>query len=180
MVRKGIVVVEEGAVRNYRAVAPAELMAKLHGDFEQRRHDAEHVLDGVYAPPERDRIYQVHTPQQVFERARTMIAGAREILLFDLYPEPLALLLPAPETAAAAGIAVAGVAYGEAPRCGFPCVPTPGDRLHERWPGQQVTLIADGEEFMTALLSHDGGKVLHGIWSQSRYLACLQHSGLSS
>jgi hypothetical protein len=61
----------------------------------------------------------------------------------------------------------------------FICVQTVGSALHSRWPGQQVTVIADAREYLMALLSEDGEAVLHGVWSESPYLACMQHNGLS-
>jgi predicted transcriptional regulator len=180
MARKGIVFIEEGETKSYRAVPPSELMAELQRDFDERRVSAQLALDAVYARPERDRIYQVRTPRQVFERGAGMIERAREILLFDLFPEPFALLRPALEAAAASGVTVAGVTYGDVPKVPFTCVCSPGNPLRDRWPGQQVTIIADAEEYVMALLDGEGERVLHGVWSESHYLACMRHDGLAS
>ena len=43
-----------------------------------------------------------------------------------------------------------------------------------------MTIIADGREHLTALLSRDGQHCHHGVWSDSVYLACLHHSGLAA
>jgi sugar-specific transcriptional regulator TrmB len=180
MARKGVVFIDVGGTKNYRALPPSELMAELQQDFDQRRLSAQLALETVYARPERDRIYQLRTARQVFERGQGMIERARGILLFDLFPEPFELLRPALEAAAASGVTVAGVAYGEVPKVPFTCVSSPGDTLRERWPGQQVTIVVDAEEFVIALLDADADTVMHGVWSESRYLACMQHTGLSS
>lgn len=179
MTRKGIVFVDEGDTKTYRASPPSELMRELQEDFDGRRSLAERALESVHAPPDRDRIYQIRTARQVLERAQSMIEDAREIVLFDLFPEPLAVLAPALEAAAASGIVVVGRTYGDATALNLPRVTTPLDAVHP-WPGQQISIIVDAEQYLQALLSADGGEVLHGLWSESRYLACLQHSGLAS
>ena len=110
-----------------------------------------------------------------------MISGAREILLFDLFPEPLAKLAPLLTEAHARGVTVAGLAYGDPPEFSFP-VATACSRafVADRWPGMQLSLVADAREHLVALLSPDGLTARHGVWSDSAYLACLQHSGLAA
>jgi hypothetical protein len=110
-----------------------------------------------------------------------MLDGAREIVLFDLFPEPLRLLTPQLAAAAARGVQVAGIVYSADFPSEFLCVPTHGQaRVPERWPGSQLTLVVDAREFLVALLSEDSAAPLqHGLWSDSLYLSCLQHSGLS-
>ena len=52
-------------------------------------------------------------------------------------------------------------------------------RIPENWPGSQLTLIVDAREFLVALLSDDATQLHHGLWTDSLYLSCLQHSGLA-
>jgi HTH-type transcriptional regulator, sugar sensing transcriptional regulator len=180
MAQKGIVFTDEGETKAWRPAPLQELMGDLQRRFDERRRLAEAALLTVQTPPERDRVYQLRTARQVMDRARALVAGAKDILLFDLYPGPFAALREALMQAAASGVTVAGVAYEPTPDLNFPCVRTVGAALRDRMPGQQVTVIADGREFLMAHLSPDGANVLHGIWSDSAYLACMQHSGLSS
>jgi hypothetical protein len=180
MTRKGIVFVEEGEAKSFRALPPAELMTELQQDFEHRRTSALAALEKVHSQPKSDRIYQLRSAKQAMERAQSMIAAAREIVLFDLHPQPFALLRGPLQSAADAGRTIAGVTYGDPPDVNFICVTTPGVRGREPWPGQQLTVIVDAAEYLIALLTPDGERVIHGIWSESRYLACLEHSGLSS
>jgi HTH-type transcriptional regulator, sugar sensing transcriptional regulator len=180
LTQKGAVLAD-GASKTFRAVPPAELIAGLEAGFERRARAAAHALERVFAPSEDDRIYQLKTPAQVMARARALIGAAREILLFDLFPEPLTELLPALESAAAAGVTLAGVTYGPPPATTFPCVgAAASDFIRDRWPGRQVGVVADAAHYLMALLSHDGGRVLHGVGSDSAYLAALQHSALAT
>jgi hypothetical protein len=180
MHQKGIVFSDDGEARQYRPLPPGELMVELQQDFEQRRGAAQAALNGVYSRPDRDRIYQFNGARQAVERARTVVGGAREMVLFDLFPGPFERLRPALEAAAASGVTVAGVTYGAAPSAPFTCVESAGAGVRDQWPGAQLTVIADAREYVMALLSADGEQLIHGVWSESPYLACLEHAGLSS
>jgi HTH-type transcriptional regulator, sugar sensing transcriptional regulator len=178
---KGAVMVDDGATKVYRATAPAELLTSLQQVFDASRWGAQTALEALHADSEDDRIYQLKTPEQIYKRAQAMIAAAREILLFDLFPEPLAMLETALIEAHDRGVTVAGLVYGAAPSVPFPVVVAGSSAIaFERWPGLQLSLVADGREHLLALLSPDGTAARHGVWSDSVYLACLKHSGLAA
>jgi sugar-specific transcriptional regulator TrmB len=173
-------VVDDSAGKSFRPVPPAELISALERSYESRARAAGIALEQIYQAPEDERIYQLSTAGQALERARAMIAGAREILLFDLFPQPLELLRPDLERAHAQGVRVVGVGYADAGETGFPVVDSRGMAPAERWPGLQLSLVADAREYMVALLSRDTTRLLHGAWSDSAYLAALQHNALAS
>lgn len=181
LAQKGAVLVDETEAKAYRAIAPAELLGALQQGFETRRAEAQAALEALHAPAADDRIYHLKTPLQVYERARAMIARAREIILCDLFPAPLAELAPSLERAAAQGVTVGALVYADPQGLAFPTVLSDSAPFAcARWPGLQLSLVVDAAEHLVALLSPDGTRVLHGIWSDSAYLACLQHSGLSA
>ncbi|NMO15743.1 TrmB family transcriptional regulator [Pyxidicoccus fallax] len=178
---KGAVLVEEGEPRSFRAVPPEEVLTALQRGFEQRKRSAADALRKLHAPAQDDRIYHLKSAAQVMERARTMVSGAKELVLFDLFPPPLTSLAPVLTEASARDVAVAGIVYAEPPRVPFTCVRSQdADFVRERWPGAQLTLVVDAREFLVALLTPDGTGVKQAIWSDSVYLSCLQHSGLSA
>ena len=180
--RKAAVLVDETEPRTWRAARPAELLAVLGGSFAQRQAEAERRLAGLAVAPADDRLYQIADPDQVLERARAMLAGARDIVLFDLFDAPLAALRDDLETTAARGVVVAGLVYG-------PVAPMPGviarrsagaGVARDRWPGAQLSLVVDAAEHLVALMTPAMDGVRRAIWSDSAYLSCLQHSGLSA
>ncbi|MFY1828416.1 TrmB family transcriptional regulator [Myxococcus fulvus] len=178
---KGAVLVEEGEPRSFRPVPPDEVLAALQRGFETRRSEAASALRKLHAPAQDDRIYHLKSTAQVMERARAMIASAAEQVLFDLFPPPFTALAPALTEASARSVAIAGLVYGETPKVPFDCVlSSNADFVRERWPGAQLTLVVDAREFLVALLTPDGTGVKQAIWSDSGYLSCLQHSGLSA
>jgi sugar-specific transcriptional regulator TrmB len=180
LTQKGAVLPDDGEAKTYRAVPPEELLSALRQGFEARRAEARAALDSIQPPPADDRLYHLKTSAQAFEKACSMVAHAREVLLFDLFPEPLAALAPDLAAAAARGVQVAGIVYAPAEDLGFTAILSPAHAFAvRRWPGRQLTLVADAREHLVALLSGDGD-LRHGVWSDSPYLACLQHSGLSA
>lgn len=182
LTQKAAVLVDETEPRTFRAARPAELLAVLGGTFAARQGEAERKLAGLAQPPADDRLYQIGDPAQVLERARTMLAEAREIVLFDLFDAPLKALGPELEACAARGVTVAGLVYGPAePLAGVTLCRAAGAGVaRERWPGLQLSLVVDAAEHLVALMAPGLTGVHRAIWSDSAYLSCLQHSGLSA
>lgn len=182
LTQKAAVLVDETEPRTFRAVRPGELLAMLGGAFEARRAEADRLLTALAQPAADDRLYQIADPAQVLERARAMLAEAREIVLFDLFEAPLAALAPDLVACAARGVTVAGLVYGAAePLDGVMMRRAAGAGIaRERWPGLQLSLVVDAAEHLVALMSPGMTGVKRAIWSDSAYLTCLQHSGLSA
>ena len=181
LTQKGAVLVDDRESKTYRAVAADELLAALQRSFDGRRADAKAALDSLQASVPDDRIYQLSTVAQVYERAAAMIKRAEEIVLFDLFPAPLAKLTPKLVEGHANGVVIAGLSYVSPPALPFTvAISGSAGVVASRWPGQQITLVADAREHLVALLSPDGGAVRHAVWSDSAYLACLKHSGVAA
>jgi sugar-specific transcriptional regulator TrmB len=179
--QKGAVIADDSEGRVYRAVPPAELLEGLERQFETRREQALGMLAAIRTEAEDDRIYHLKSVEQVLARARRMIGDAREILLFDCFPVPFEALREDLAEASARGVRVAGIVYEEAGETAFDTVrspPRPG--IIGRWPGDQLSLVADAAEYLLALLSHDHRQVRHAVWSDGAYLSSLQHNALAS
>ncbi|MGA0604555.1 TrmB family transcriptional regulator [Phenylobacterium sp. VNQ135] len=177
---KGAVLVDDVDGRAWRAVPARELMATLQSRFAQRSRAALDGLEALKPGAGEPRLYALKDADQVLGRARAMIEAATDVLLFDLFPLPFAELEPELRKAQARGVRVAGQIYDavETPLASIRQPTAPAQLAN--WPGQQITLVCDGQEHLTALLSHDGAQRLHGVWTDSAYLACLQHSGLAA
>jgi sugar-specific transcriptional regulator TrmB len=181
LVRKGAAVGSETEPKAYRPVAPAELFAGLRQSFDSGAQQAIAALNAMHAPVAEDRLYGINSVPQALVRAHALIEGAQRIVLFDLFPEPLSMLHEALAAATRRGVTVAGLVYrkpGEAPYTQIMGVSAAFVAQH--WPGQQMSLIADAREVMLVSLAHGGEALLQGLWSDSAYLACLHHSGLSA
>lgn len=181
LTQKGAVLLDEAEAKTYRPIPPADLLAAMETQFSARRAAAVAALTPLYAPSADDRLYQLKSASQVMEAARRLIADAKETLLFDLFPAPLATLRPELEAARQRGVLVAGRTYERPALKETLILAWQGpSALIDRWPGLQVTVIADARAHILALLSPDGQTVLHGVGSDSAYLACVQHSSLAA
>ena len=179
--QKGAVLVDDMDTKTYRAVPPSELIAALSKSFEARAAQAVQSLEELHEPQPDDRLYQLSSVDQVFERASAMIDGAKEIVLFDLFPEPFRRLEGALTRAATRGVTVAGLLYDRAVRAPYLALHASGAQfVLERWPGVQMNVVADASEHLIALLSRDARSVRRAVWSDSDYLACVEHSSRAS
>ena len=181
LAQKGAVLIDGDRAKAYRAVAAGELLAALQGSFDDKKEHARAALDQIGVQAADDRIYQLLTPAQVYERAAAMIAAATNIILFDLFPQPLAMLSPLLAQAAGRGVRTSGLVYETPGPLPFVARLSPAAAfVADRWPGLQLSLVVDAREHMVALLADDGQAVRHAVWSDSAYLACLKHSGLAA
>lgn len=178
--QKGAVLTEDAEAKIWRAAPPAELVSALDAAHARRSAAALDALSRLPAAEADVRLYALRTPEQAYARARAMIAAAREAILFDLSPQPFETLRPDLERAAAQGVTVAGLIYAPSPTSLTTVVSDDAALVTDRWPGQQVTIVADAREQLTALIAPDGHRLIQGVVSDSPFLACLQHSGLSA
>ena len=179
---KGAVLVDDGTSRLCRAIPPEELLGRLERAFAERRANAAEALARLRtAPADDDRVYQMRSAEQVLERARQMLAAAREVVLVDAFPRPLEALAADLEAAAARGVTVAVKAYEPVEIAGVDVFvgPTAAEVLAV-WPGQWVNLVADGHDLLLGLLGTDMREVFQAVWSASAYLSWVYHGGVAS
>lgn len=177
---KGAVWVEEGENRICRAVAPDELLARISRNFEETKARAVAALAEIHQPDGDDRIYQIRSLEAVLERARTMLAGAERIVLADVFPGLAEVLRDDLVGAAERGVEVAVKLYRPEELPGVRVVLEPGGNTPAKWPGVQLSLVADAKEHLLALVDHDLGSVRQAVWSESPFLSCMHHNHVAS
>jgi sugar-specific transcriptional regulator TrmB len=177
---KGAILVDEGASRLCRAVPAEELLAQLERNFQRSRKQAARALAALGGGQEDGRIYQLRSLAQVLERCVQMLDRAEELVVLDVFPQPLEELRASIEQTIARGVKVALHAYQPVVISGAEvfCNPS-GPSIIERWPGQWLNLVVDGQEFLMALLNAEGTGIHQAIWSGSAYVAYLYYAALS-
>src|SRR5262245_8713184 len=150
-------------------------------DLDSRKKRVADALADVPVAEADRRIYELGTRAQVFERARTMLAGARRIALLDLGAGPLGELRDDLIKAARRGVTVAlrTETSAELPGVEVVAIPARGTAAAEPWPGDWLTIVVDGSEHALAVFTEDG-ELHQGVWSNSAFLAWVFHSGLAS
>src|SRR5262245_48381848 len=178
---KGAVLVDEGTSRLCRAVPAEELLAQLERSFLRRRQEAADALASLRAAPEDDRVYQLQSVEQVFERCRRMLGECEQVAVLDVFPKPLQELRDAVEEAARRGVRVVVKAYEPAVFPGVDVVAHPqGRSTLRRWPGQWLNVVTDGREHLIALLTPDARGLHQAVWSGSAYLSWVYHSAVAA
>jgi sugar-specific transcriptional regulator TrmB len=178
---KGAVLVDEGSSRLCRAVPAEELLAQLERSFQRRRQEAANALATLRAAPDDDRVYQLQSVEQVFERCRRMLEGCEQVAILDVFPKPLEELRESVEAAARRGVRVLVKAYEPVVLSGAEVAVHPQGRLTlRRWPGQWLNVVTDGREHLLAFLTSDARGLHQAVWSGSAYLSWVYHSAVGA
>lgn len=181
LLQQGAVLAGDGPTKVYRAVEPDMLLSVVDSRFAESRAAAAAALRGLPRQPFDERVYGIENVDQLIERARAVVAGAEEIILIDMFPAMVAQFESELASAAARGVLVAGLVYDDAEICGATLIRSAlSPELIRRWPGEQLTIVADAHHYVTALLASDLSRLTAAFSSDSPFLACLQHSGLSA
>jgi hypothetical protein len=162
-------------------VPPAELLRQVEKRFTKARTRAAHALRRLERPSGDERIYQLTSREQVFERARAMLRLARVSALCDLFPRMVDELAEDMRTASRRGVHVCAHVYRPARiGAGVQAFLSPaGDRLLERWPGQWLNVVVDAQQSLLVLLDATASRVVQAISTESAYLSVMYFSALS-
>lgn len=182
LAQKGAVIDDGGEPRLFRAVSPEQLIKSLEARLAEQAASARSALTQLEQHTPEDRIYQLRSVDHIWARCEEMIGSAREVILFDMFPQIEAFAAPMLAKAVRRGVTVEGVIYEEPDARPRPYLVTrsrASEDIMRRWPGAETRLVVDASEQLLALLSHDTSKVLHGLWSESIYLSVMQHYALA-
>jgi sugar-specific transcriptional regulator TrmB len=182
LARRGAVLVEDGANRHCRAVPVREFMAQLQESFLVRRRAAEEALDSLELETYDERVYKIESVAQLLERCRRMIGErAERVVTVDAFPRALERIAPDLAKAASSGIAVYVQAYVPTEIKGAHVTVAPrGQEAESYWNSQQLNIVVDGRETLIALLDEGLTQIHQAVWSNSLYLSCLMHAGMTS
>jgi HTH-type transcriptional regulator, sugar sensing transcriptional regulator len=182
LARRGAVLVEDGENRQCRAVPAREFMAHLERTFSERTRATEATLASLQVETHDERVYKVESVPQLLERARQMIAErAERLITVDAFPKALERIAPSLRNAASRGISVYVQSYAPIKIEGAHVIVAPRGREAEAyWNSQQLNLVIDGREALIALLDNEFTQIHQALWSNSLYLSCLLHAGMTS
>ncbi len=177
---KGAVMTDRTGSKLCRAVPPDEVLQHLESAFSERHRQARAALTHLQPAFDDDGVYALSTEIQVYERCRAMLDRAREVVLLDVFPEPLKHVRNDVEACASRGITVTAQVYEEIALEGVETVLNPhGDIVTRRWPGHWLNLVIDGTEFLMSFLADDEREVHQAIWSKSPFLCWAYQSALA-
>ena len=166
--RKGAILVEDGEVRHVRPVAVDELLAQLEAGFRRDRDEAEVALRSLDEPGVDEGVYTLSTADQVFARARTMIAATESDLVIDASPNVIDALESDLAAAMDRGIRVAAFAYGPSGLDDRATVVRHPDSkgVRSRW-ASWILLIVDGSRSLLGFLDESADHVQQAVYTGS-------------
>ncbi len=181
LAQKGAVLFEEGDSKMCRPVPLDELLGKIDREFKERIRIARDTLANAQPQLSDQRIYQLQTPEQVFDRCRAILDAATSVVLVDAFPKPLENLRDDLIRTTSRGVTTGIKAYKAADIPGTTLVHiASGDEVLNRWPCQWLNMVVDGRTYVMALMDAPGQLTLHAVWSESAYLSWVYHSALSN
>jgi HTH-type transcriptional regulator, sugar sensing transcriptional regulator len=178
LLEKGAVLVEDGDPAVYRATPIAELFDQLETELRKQRGAAVRQLSARIPPPD-ERVYRLGSRGQTIQRARRMIASSKRVLLLDLFPNPVSELAAEISAAIERGVKIAGQIYAPARFSGaMLTLRTERDQVLQRWAGDWMNLVVDGQELLISVLERSGNGLHQAMWTRSPYLVWSYHSAL--
>lgn len=179
LLAKGIVIEENSTPQSFRSVPISMLLERLEARFQKMKSLATFELSNLKPAEDDEKVYRLHTVDQVYERFQDMLKRSKKIALLNLFPAALAKLKDDIEATADRGINVLMKLYqpAEIKGCFIGVEPT-GLDVMSRWPGIGANGIVDGQEHLISFLSHDNSRVHDAIWSKNIIISANFHSAL--
>ena len=170
--RKGALVLDDGESKLYRAVPTADLVRQMKVKFEG--HGTRLVEASRQIPTSEldDRIYQLKTPDQIYEKARAILRESRERVLLEISPGPLAELRTVVEETGERGVDVTARLYAPGEIAHARCIHSRhGRELHGYHRPEWLALFVDGTQFLMGYLPLREGQQVRAVFSASLFLS---------
>ena len=179
MTSRGLLLVDDGKPRRYRAVPHQEMLRRLEASYADRVENATRELDSIRPATGDLQVYRITGGAQVVERGLAMLGRARRKVVVDAFPGIFSVISEELVETAARGVEVIAKVYEAVDLPGITAVlDVRGDHIPDKWGIQWLNLVVDGREHLFACLETGGHHVIQAIWTESPYVAFLIHTGL--
>jgi sugar-specific transcriptional regulator TrmB len=181
LVAKQLVITEEGAKKGFRALPWEQMLSRLKQRFQKNQEIVAADLSRIQSLQDDNRVYRLNSSEQVFERCRSVLENARDLVLIDAFPDILPRIAADIDRAAARNVEVRIKSYQAVEIPGARVViDYRGDAVLANWKFQWLIVVADGNEYVQACFEPDGRALIQAIWTSSAFLSWVAHGGLSS
>jgi len=175
----GAVLVEDNKNKQCIAVPPNEFFSQYRLRLKKQTELAEKQLQDLHIDYSNEKSYTIGTPSMVFERFKQMMGRCTTIAVVDAFPKTLEQVKTIIEEATAKGIEVHVEAYSPIEIKGaHVTIAQMGKQSTDHWNSQQLNLVIDGNEHLTALFDNSLEQLKQATWSNNTYLSCMLHAGM--
>jgi len=176
---KGAVLVESNKSKSCKAVPPDEFLALYERNLLEKTKETRSLLQNLDKNSYDEKTYSIDSVPLVFERFRAMMQKVKLIAVIDIFPNALDKVVDSIQSTIDRGVAVyiqvytpieiegAHIAYSEIAK-----------KAISHWKSEQLNLVIDGEEYLTALMNAKLTRTIQANWSNNYYMACTMHAGL--
>ena len=176
---KGAIYIEDGKNRTCSAVPASELLDAMERAFKTNKAKASKRLNQIGKTENTNRVYSLNTPEQVYEKCIALIDASEQSILIDAFDGAIKPLQEHLNRAVTRGVQASMQKYGSQPVQGLRTFNNPaGEQVREKWPGQWLNLVVDGQNFIMAYFSRDLNQVQEALWSSSPYISWIYYSAL--
>lgn len=163
-----------GRSKSFSATPIGELIDNMVIGLRQTGEALETSLRDLGGLPPEEGIYRLQNVPQVYARAQEIIESAKRNLLVDAYQIPLSRVIPAVEKAAVRGVTCLVHAHGNDTSVKG-CEVIESCRVDI--PGEWMVVMADGREYMIAVISPDEKRVYQAVWSRNPFISPCVYQG---
>ncbi len=156
---KGLVhSVRRETTTQYVCVSPDELLHRLRADYEEPIDYLAATLPTLASFEPSSEVLTVTGLDAIRENSRYIVLDARSEIYISIWPEDLQYLAPDLTTAAARGVSIFGMLYGDElpPAAGTWLAHSYREIVSDRIGGRMLTLVADRGEALIAHIPRDG------------------------
>jgi len=178
---KGALLLEDKQKGLCKAVPAHDFFATIEAGLIRKTQEAKRTFTPASKAIYDEKSYQIQSLELVLEKCRQMLQHCQKIVVIDIFPQPLAYLLPEIQACVQRGIEVYLQVYEPIVIPGAQVAfPQFYPKVLTYWKSHQLNLITDGKEYVLALFNENMTEVLQATWSRNLYLACMLHKGFSN
>lgn len=176
--KKGAVLIESNKSKYCKAISPDEFLNHYEKNILDKTKKLKASLNNLENDFYDEKTYSIESIPLVFERFKNMMDKAKVIAVIDVFPNALDLVIDTIREAINRGVEVHIQVYKLIEIKGADLAYSPiGEKALSHWKSEQLNLIIDGEEYLTALMDKSLTKIIQATWSNNYYMACTLHAG---
>ena len=177
--KQAIVLLEATEHAEYVPVPVEEYLGLREREFAVQKAAILGALKSLTPKPQEEVMFRITRTDQLYAKVRTMIEGARSVVLVDTDPGPLSVIEAWLTRRAAKGVKVLVETPGERTIEGCTHVPLrPLSAKDVEWAADWLSVSVDGEQFLISLVHRTRGDVIHAVWSGNPFVSPWVFNGM--
>ena len=178
--KKGLIACSEYEnTKLYDPIDLEEYLQRLESDLHQKKENLLNELKKIKKPEKSFSSFILNDLDQVYEKAKFMIAKSEETLLLDVFPTPFKAVNDKYQKCKAKEKKIK-IYHNPEENLENAIISFNKDFQMETWKAQWLIVSKDAEESLVAAVSHDGNQLFHAIWSTDPFLSFILYNGLAN